>query len=106
MKKNMLVILATTIAVIAVLWGTGLAPKGLASIAAEGYAQAHFPEMQLECRYVEWAPVYGDYLVSLQDKDGNTFSCVIGPSLFPIFLGQGLFAIEEHYTENYQQLGK
>ena len=102
MKKIILVILAVTIAVIAVLWGTGLAQKGLAATATEGYAQAHFPEMQLECTDVEWAAVYGAYLVALQDKDGNAFSCVIGPSLFPVILGQGLFAIEAYYAENYK----
>ena len=87
---------------IAVLWLGGIIPKQIAKISGTNYVNKHFPEMQLECTGVEWASVYGDYLITFQDTDENIYSCVIGPSFFPTSLGQGLFAIESEYAENYQ----
>ena len=58
--------------------------------------------MQLERIGVEWADVYGDYLITFKGIDENTYSCVIGPKYFPVSMGQGLFAIESDYTENYK----
>ena len=102
MKKKMWLVPVAVIAIIAVLWVTGLIPKQIARVAGTNYVKEHFPQMQLECTGVEWADVYGDYLISFKDKDGNTYSCVVGPSVFPISLGQGLFGIEEYYAENYK----
>ena len=101
MKKKIWLIPVACIALIAVLWFTGLIPKQIARIAGTTYVKAHFPEMELEYKGVEWADVYGDYLISFEDKDGNKYSCVIGPALFPTTLGQGLYAIEDYYLENY-----
>ena len=102
MKKKIWLIPIVIIAVIVVLWFTGIIPKQIAKISGTNYVNEHFPEMQMECVDVEYADVFGDYLIKFKDKGGNTYSCVIGPYLFPISLGQGLFAIEEHYTENYR----
>lgn len=102
MKKKVYLILIAAIVIFAVLWLSGIVPKKIAEISGTHYVKEHFPEMRLECVNVEWADVYGDYLITFQDKDGSIYSCVIGPSIFPCRLGQGLFEIQEHYTENYQ----
>lgn len=34
--------------------------------------------------------------------ENQKYGCVIGPKYFPINLGQGIFAIEETYRENYK----
>ena len=102
MKKKKWLIPIVIISVIIVLWFTGIIPKQIAKISGTTYVNKHFPEMQLECVGVEYADVFGDYLIEFKDKDGNTYSCVIGPSLFPCSLGQGLFEIQEYYAENYK----
>ncbi|MBQ7089662.1 MAG: hypothetical protein IJN82_00930 [Clostridia bacterium] len=101
MKKMKWIIPVVVVLLVVVLWLTGLIPKQIARIAGTSYVKEHFPEMELEYKGVEWADVYGDYLISFEDKDGNKYSCVIGPTLFPTSLGQGLFAIEDYYAENY-----
>ncbi len=102
MKIKKWLIPIAIIGIIAALWLGGVIPKQIARISGTSYVEKHFPEMQLECTGVEYADVYGDYLISFQDKDGNTYSCVIGPEYLPISLGQGLFAIESDYAEKYE----
>ena len=102
MKKEKWIILIVTVAVSAALWFGGIIPKQVAKISGTNYVKEHFPEMQLVCIGMEYADVYGDYLISFKDKDGNLYSCVIGPHLFPNSLGQGLSAIQDYYTENYK----
>ncbi|MBE6753772.1 MAG: hypothetical protein E7559_05425 [Ruminococcaceae bacterium] len=103
MKNKKWLIPLAIVCVIALLWGVGIIPKQIARIAGTSYAKKHFPEMHMECVRVEWADVYGDYLITFKDSNGNTYGCVIGPAVFPVSLGQGLFAIEEYYAENYEQ---
>ena len=102
MKKKKWLIPIVIIGGIIVLWFTGIIPKQIAKISGTTYVNEHFPEMQLECVGVEYADVFGDYLIEFKEKAGNTYSCVIGPSLFPCSLGQGLFEIQEYYAENYK----
>ncbi len=102
MKKKKWVIPIVIIGVVIVLWLTGIIPKQIAKISGTNYVNEHFPEMQMECVDVEYADVFGDYLIAFKDKGGNTYSCVIGPYLFPTSLGQGLFEIQEYYAENYR----
>ena len=102
MKKKKWVIPIVIIGVIMVLWFTGIIPKQIAKISGTTYVNEHFPEMQLECVGVEYADVYGDYLITFKGTNENTYSCVIGPKYFPVSMGQGLFAIESDYAENYK----
>lgn len=101
MKQKKWLIPVLILAVAVVLWLTGVIPKQIAKISGESYVNQHFPEMQLECTGVEWASVYGDYLVTFKSGSGSTYSCVIGPRYFPVYLGQGLFAIESDYAEKH-----
>ena len=101
MKKK-LVIPVTLLVTITVLWFTGIVPRQIAKIAGTTYVNEHFPEMQLTCVGVEYADVYGEHLITFKGTDETTYSCVIGPRYFPIYMGQGLFAIESDHAENYQ----
>ena len=98
MKKWIIPIVV--IVIIATLWLIGVIPMQIAKMSGTNYVKEHFPEMQLECVDVEYADVFGDYLIKFKDKDGKIYSCVIGPSFFPCSLGQGLFEIQEYYAEN------
>ena len=100
-KKKWPIPLLTAVIIIA-LWLTGLIPKQIAKIAGTGYVTKHFPEMELTCTGVEYASVFGDYLIGFEAKNGKTYSVVIGPELLPITLGQGLTVIEGEYEEHYQ----
>lgn len=102
MKKKKRLIPIVTIAMITVLWFTGIVPKQIAKISGTNYVSKHFPEMELECAGVEYADVYGSYLITFKGSDDNTYSCVIRPKYFPVSMGQGLFSIESDYAENYK----
>lgn len=102
MKKKWL-LPAVTLVILGALWLTGIVPKQIAKIAGTGYVTKQFPEMELTCTGVEFADVFGDYLIAFEDKNGKVYSVVIGPKLLPITLGQGLMVIEGEYEENYQQ---
>ena len=100
MEKKKRIIPIVIIGMIIMLWSTGIIPKQIAKISGTSYVNKHFPEMQMECIDVEYAAVFGDYLITFKDKDGNMYSCVIGPYLFPFSLGQGLFEIQEYYANS------
>lgn len=102
MGKKKWIIPILIIGIIIVFWFTGIIPKQIAKLSGTNYVNKHFPEMQLECIDVEYADVYGDYLITFKGTNDNTYSCVIGPKYFPVSLGQGLFSIESDYTENYE----
>ena len=102
MKKKKWLFLLVAIIIIAGLWLTGIIPMQIAKIAGTSYVRNHFPEMELECISVEYADVFGDYLIAFKDKNGKIYSCVIGPELLPISIGQGYDAILGEYEENYK----
>ena len=99
MKKNQWKILILVFAVVILLWTIGMIPKGIARLSGTSYVKQHFPEMKLKCIGVEYADVFGDYLIAFEGKDGNRYSCVISPKILPVFLGQGLSEIESDYEE-------
>ncbi len=102
MKKKLWLIAIVAFLMVVLLWFTGVIPMQIAKISGTNYVNKHFPEMQLKCVGVEYADAFGDYLITFKDKDGNTYSCVIGPPFFPTSLGQGLFEIQEYYADNYK----
>ena len=98
-KKKWLISIIV-IGIILGLWPIGGIPKQVAKISGINYVSRHFPEMRLERIGVEWADVYGDYLITFKGIDKNTCSCAIGSKCFLVSMGQGLFAIESNCTEN------
>lgn len=99
MKKNQWLIPVLIFTVIILLWTIGIIPKGIARLAGTIYVKQYFPEMELKCTGVEYADVFGDYLIEFEAKNGNRYSCVISPKILPISLGQGLSEIESDYEE-------
>ena len=99
MKKNQWLIPVLVFIVIILLWTIGIIPKGIARLSGASYVKQHFPEMKLKCTGVEYADVFGDYLIAFEVKNGNRYSCVISPKILPISLGQGLSEIESDYEE-------
>ena len=99
MKKNQWKIPILVFAVVILLWTIGMIPKGIARLSGTSYVKQHFPEMKLKCIGVEYADVFGDYLIAFEGKDGNRYSCVISPKILPVSLGQGLSEIESDYEE-------
>ena len=104
MKNKILkIIISLLFASVIVLFLLGIIPKQIAKIYASNYMNKNFPEMQFEYTGIEWSNVHGDYLIYFKDKDNNRYGCTIGPKYFPITLGQGLFAIEQKYLEEYSE---
>jgi len=100
-KKRLLIFITIVVLLIIVLWFSGIIPQQIARIYGTNYMKNNFLEMQLEYVGIEWNKYYGDYIITFKDKENQNYSCVIGPKYFPISIGQGLFAIEETYRENY-----
>ena len=100
-KKSVMIFTIVTVLLI-VLWFGGIIPKQIAKIYASNYMKNNFPEMNLQCVDIEWNKYFGDYIITFEDKENQKYGCVIGPKYFPINLGQGIFAIEETYRENYK----
>ena len=101
MRKKKLLIFVGIIGIVSLLWFGGLIPKQIAWIAGTRYVDTHFPEMKLECVRVEYSDAFGDYLIFFKSESGVEYSCVIRPEIFPVSLGQGLFALESDYAELY-----
>ena len=99
MKKKQWKISALVFAVVMLLWTIGIIPKGIARLSGASYVKQHFPEMKLKCTGVEYADVFGDYLIAFEGKNGNRYSCIISPKILPFSLGQGLYEIESDYEE-------
>ena len=102
MKRKKRLILIVVIIMVAGLWLTGMIPMQIAKVAGTSYVRNCFPEMELECIGVEYADVFGDYLISFKDKNRKTYSCVIGPEILPISIGQGYEVILGEYEESYK----
>lgn len=103
MKKKILIAVISIIALIAILWITGIIPKQIGKIYGTKYMKDNFPEMQLEYENIEWNKYYGDYIITFKDKENQNYGCVIGPKYLPISIGQGINAIIETYQEKYSQ---
>lgn len=99
MIENLFVL--AVILILVVMWTSGFAPEYIAKLSGTKYVEAHFPEMEMKFVKVEWSDAFGDYLIFFEANNGETYSCVIGPSFFPFFLGQGRFEIEEYYRANH-----
>lgn len=102
MKNRRCLICVVTVTVIVVLWISGIIPMQIAKIAGTSHVRNHFPEMELKCIGVEYAAVFGDYLIAFKDKNGKIYSCVIGPELLPVSIGQGYEVILGVYEENFK----
>lgn len=101
MKKKILIAFFLIISLIMIIWLSGVIPKYIGKIYSIKYMSDNFPEMNLEFANIEWSKQFGSYTVQFKDKDENLYGILVAPKYFPINLGQGLFAIEENYRNNY-----
>lgn len=106
MKKKILIVVISIIALFTILWITGIIPKQIGKIYGTKYIKNNFPEMQLEYENIEWNKYYGDYIITFKDRDNQNYGCVIDPKYLPISIGQGINAIMEKYQEKYQNTNK
>lgn len=103
-KKKIIIIsivIILVILLIVVLWFNGIIPMQIAKVYGTIYMRSHFPEMHLKYEGIEWSPYHESYIIHFKDKDNEGYGCVIGPKYFPVNIGQGIFAIEEKYRQNY-----
>ena len=84
-------------------WINETIPKQIAKIYGTNYMKSHYPKMELEYDGIVWSKYHGDYLISFKDKDNQSYTCVIGPKYFPVFIGQGEFVISETYKEKFSE---
>ena len=106
MKKKILIVVISIIALFTILWITGIIPKQIGKTYGTKYMKNNFPEMQLEYDNIEWNKYYGDYIIKFKDKEGQNYGCVISPKYLPIRIGQGINSIMETYQEKYQNTNK
>jgi len=104
MKNKILIVTSILILVIIALWFSGIIPKQIGKICGTNYMKEKFPKMQLEYVDIEWNKYYGDYIITFKDKTNQNYGCVIGPKYFPINIGQGIFIVEEKYSEKYSSI--
>ena len=102
-KKVIIITIIVLTILIITLWLGGIIPKQIAKIYASNYMKSNFPEMELKYVNIEWNKYYGDYTITFKDKNNQSYSCVIGPKYFPVSMGQGMYAIEETYRQNYSK---
>lgn len=101
MKKKKLITFFLIILLILIIWFSGVIPRYIGKIYSSKYMSDNFPEMNFEFTNIEWSKQFGAYTVQFKDKDENLYGILIAPKYFPINLGQGLFAVEENYRNNY-----
>jgi len=101
MRKKYIIL----IIIIIILLTCIIIPEQIAKVYGNVYMKIHFPKMSLQCTNVEWSKYHDAYIISFKNNDNDgTYGCTIGPKYFPILLGQGLFAIEETYRNNYLEI--
>lgn len=96
------IVIISIITIIATLWLTGITPMEIAKISITNYVKKNFPEMQLEFVDVEYSHAHGEYLIKFKNLNEKVYSCIIGPKLFPISIGQGITILESEYAQNYK----
>ena len=84
--RKVLGIVGVGVLLIAILWGTEVAPKGIGRHVATEYVQENYEEMGLEFENIEFSTAYGDYIASFADEDGAVYN-------FRLFSGRLPFSV-------------
>lgn len=100
-NKKIIVMIFILILFVIILWFSGIIPKQIGKMYAIKYMNDNFTKMELEFTNIEWNKQFDSYIIQFKDKNKELYGVVIEPKYFPINLGQGLFAIEEEYRDNY-----
>ena len=84
--RKVLGIVGVGVLLIAILWGTEVAPKGIGRHVATEYVQENYEEMGLKFENIEFSTAYGDYIASFAGEDGAVYN-------FRLFSGRLPFSI-------------
>lgn len=84
-------------------WIGGTIPKGIGKIVATNYLKSNFPKKQFEYVGIEWSSSFDGYAIQFKDEKNKTVRFIMHSKYFPISVGQGRFALEEEYREEYRQ---
>lgn len=101
-KKAIIIALFIVLAVILVLWISGIIPKQIAKFSATCYFKKSFPEKQYEFVSTEWSSNFDGYSIKFKDENGKEFSFIMNNKYFPINPGQGTLELEESYRVEYE----
>lgn len=101
-KKIIIISLFIVLAVILVLWISGIIPKQIARISATYYLKKNLPKKQFEFVDIVWFSSFDGYSIKFKDENGKEFDFIMNNKYFPINPGQGTFALEESYRIEYE----
>lgn len=102
-KKIILVTIIVVLIIISSLWITGIIPKFIAKVSATNYLKSHFPKKQFEFIDVEWSSSFVGHSIRFKDEKNEIVGFIMNNKYFPIDVGQGIFALEEKYREEFEK---
>jgi len=105
MNKKKIIISISCIILLTVigLWIGGVIPKAIAKTVATNYLKSNFPKKQFEYVGIEWNPYFDGYTIQFKDEKNKNVGFIMDGKYLPISVGQGRFALEEEYREEYGQ---
>lgn len=101
-KRAFIVTIIIILAIILVLWTSGIIPKQIARISATNYLKKNFPKIQLEYVDIEWSSTFGGYSIRFKDENNKIYGFIMNNKYFPISLGQGLYGFQDNYRVEYE----
>ena len=102
-KKIISIIVSIILLTVIGLWIGGIIPKAIARTVATNYLKSNFPKKQFEYVGIEWNPYFDGYTIQFKDEKNKNVAFIIDGKYLPISVGQGKFALEEAYREEYGQ---
>ncbi len=100
-KKTIIIAIILLLLIVAGLWIGGIIPKFIARIVATNYLKTNFPKKQFEYTGIEWVSAFDGYGIKFIDEKGKDVGFIMNNKYFPIFVGQGMYAIEQNYKEEF-----
>lgn len=78
--KGLLII----VAILAILWGTGIVPKMIGRYTAEKYVEENYKDTYLTLDSINYSKEYGDYIVRFKkESNSNIYNLRVSPIYFP-----------------------
>ena len=103
-QKKLCIILIIILIGIFMLWITGIIPKQIAKFSATSYLKNSFPKKNYEFVNIEWSSSFDGYLINFKDENDKIVSFIMNNKYFPIYPGQGTFALKENYRVEYEAI--
>lgn len=71
------------IALIIILWISGIIPKQIGKISAINYVKTNYPDKNLCFLNIDYSPIHNSYFVSFKDLDGRVYNFELHSRYFP-----------------------